>query len=925
MIWIQFAVLGLGSGAAYVLLAQGVVLIYRGSGVVNFAHGAIAMVGAYLFAEEFRARDGWGTLPALIAALLCAAAIGALIHLLVMRPLRTAAPLTRVIATLGVLIVLNAAATLRYGSQLVTVGNLLPQGVLNAKGSLTVPEDRIWLLGIAIAVTAALWAVGRFTRFGLATSAAAENQRAASSLGWSPDLLATINWALGAVLAAFAGIVVSAYAGLQVSTLTLIVIGALAAAVFGGFSSYPLVLLGGLGIGVIRSEIVGVVNPRYWNQQGLEDVVPFLIIAVVLVIRGRALPLRGTVIDRMPRLGSGRIRPLTLVPAAVLAALLILSVFSQNTNTTLTISLAAATMLLSAVVLTGYTGQLSLAQCAIGGMGAWSAAELVAERHWPFLAALVLGTAGAAVAGVVFALPALRTRGVNLAVITLGMGLALQSVLFGNSSYTGGATGFAVGPLRVLGFDIDPALNPSHYTVFALAVFVLAALVVCNVRRGRAGRRLIAVRTNERAATSLGISVVGAKLYGFVLSAAIAGAAGIVLAFQNPFVSLANGFDPLSSISAVALAVVGGVGHVVGPLFGSTLQDGGVGTLVSNLFSGIDDWIPLIGGCVLIILLITHPDGIASVAAKNLRPLLRGPDALRRRFSVSFRPSAAGAAASAGSAEPVRARPAVLQVRGLTVRFGGVRALNDVDLTVNPGEVVGLMGPNGAGKTTFIDAVTGFVRPSAGTVVLDGRALDGTPAHRRVRAGLSRSFQSLELFDDVSVRDNLRAACDPRDLRSYLTNLLWSRERALPARVMAAVEEFELADFLDSTPDALPYGKRRLVAIVRAIATGPSVLMLDEPGAGLDEHETAELGHVVRRLADDWGIGVLLIEHDVRMLMDTSDRIVVLDFGRTIAEGTPEQIRGNNLVRVAYLGDPDPDPDPDSDSETETERESAAT
>jgi len=907
MNWIQFAILGLGSGAAYALLAQGIVLIYRGSGVVNFAHGAIAMVGAYLYAEEFRARDGWAVVPALIGAMLIAAVIGALIHLLVMRPLRKAAPLTRVIATLGVLLVFNAAATLRYGSQLVTVGNFLPQGVLNAKGSVTVPEDRLWLLGLAFAVTAALWAVGKFTRFGLATSAAAENQRAASSLGWSPDLLAAINWAVGAALAALAGVIVSAYAGLQVTTLTLIVIVALAAALFGGFSSFPLVLLGGLGIGVIRSEIVGVLDARYWHQQGLEDAVPFLIIVVILVIRGRGLPLRGTVIDRLPNLGPGRIRLGGLLPAAAVFGFLVLQVFSDNTDQKLTVSLVAATVLLSVVVLTGYTGQLSLAQYAIGGMGAWFAGGLVADHHWPFLAALLAGTVGAALAGVVFALPALRTRGVNLAVITLGMGLALQSMLFNNSSYTGGETGFAVGPQRIFGFDIDPQLHPSHYTLFALAVFVLAALATCNVRRGRAGRRLIAVRANERAATSLGISVVGAKLYGFVLSAAIAGAGGIVLAFQNPYVSFANGYDPLSSIYAVALAVVGGVGHVVGPLFGSTLQDGGVGTLISDALGGIDQWIPLIGGGVLIILLITHPDGIASVAAKNARPLLRLAGRLSGRLSGRFtRPSTQSGSAGA-PAERVRARPATLEVRDLSVHFGGVIALQDVSLTVNPGEVVGLMGPNGAGKTTFIDAVTGFVRPRAGTVLLDGRALDGRPAHRRVRAGLSRSFQSLELFDDVSVRDNLRAACDPRDLRSYLTNLFWPRERPLPARVMAAVEELGLTDFLDAAPDALPYGKRRLVAIARAIATDPSVLLLDEPGAGLDEHETAELGHVVRRLAVDWGIGVLLIEHDVRMLMDTSDRVVVLDFGRRIAEGTPGEIRGNELVRAAYLGDAEPE------------------
>ena len=922
MNWIQFAILGLGSGAAYVLLAQGVVLIYRGSGVVNFAHGAVAMVGAYLYNEEFRARDHWSVAPALISSLLLAAVIGALIHLLVMRPLREAAALTRVIATLGVLLVLNALATLRYGSQLVTVGNLFPQNVLNAKGSITVPEDRIWLLALSIAVTGALWAVGKYTRFGLATSAAAENQRAASSLGWSPDLLATVNWAVGSALAALAGIIISAYAGLQVTTLTLIVIVALAAALFGGFSSYPLVLLGGLGIGVIRSELVGVVEAQYWHQQGLEDAVPFLIVVLVLVIRGRGLPLRGTVIDRLPKLGTGRIRPWVLVPSLVLSGLLVLDVFSQNTDQTLTISLVAATVMLSVVVLTGYTGQLSLAQWAIGGMGAWIAAGLVANLHWPFLAALLAGMLGAALAGAVFALPALRTRGVNLAVITLGMGLALQSVLFSNSQYTGGYNGFAVGPQKVFGFDLDPLTYPSHYTLFAFVVFVLAALAACNVRRGRAGRRLIAVRTNERAATSLGISVVGAKMYGFVLSAAIAGLGGIVLAFQNPYVSLGSGFDPLSSINAVALAVVGGVGHLVGPLFGSTLQDGGVGSLISDALSGIDPWFPLIGGTALILLLITHPDGIAAVVAKQAESLVRPVGSMLRRLP---RPSTSAAApvAPAVSAEPapaaerVKARPVVLEVSGLTVRFGGVVALQDVGFTVHPGEVVGLMGPNGAGKTTFIDAVTGFVRPSAGTVALDGRRIDDLPAHRRVRAGLSRSFQSLELFDDVSVRDNLRAASDPRDLRSYATNLFWQRERPLPPRVMAAVADLELTEFLDAKPDALPYGKRRLVAIARAIATEPSVLLLDEPGAGLDEHETAELGLVVRRLAADWGIGVLLIEHDVKMLMETSDRVVVLDFGRKIAEGTPDSIRGDALVRAAYLGDAEPEREPESAADLE--------
>ena len=197
-------------------------------------------------------------------------------------------------------------------------------------------------------------------------------------------------------------------------------------------------------------------------------------------------------------------------------------------------------------------------------------------------------------------------------------------------------------------------------------------------------------------------------------------------------------------------------------------------------------------------------------------------------------------------------------------------------------------GPNGAGKTSVIDAVTGFTRAS-GSVRLDGKELMGMPAAKRARAGVSRSFQSLELFEDTSVFDNLRAASDPRDKLSYLRDLVYPASPPLPSSVVAAIREFGLEDDLDRNVQDLPYARRRLLAIARAIASQPSVLLLDEPAAGLGDVETAELAHLVRRLADDWGIAVLLIEHDMNFVMSVCDRIVVLDFGRQIAEGTPRR------------------------------------
>jgi sulfate-transporting ATPase len=890
---VRFAVLGLGAGGVYALTAQGVVLIYRGSGVVNFAQGSIGMIGAYT--AYLSHENGVVTPVALALGVGLGAAIGAATHLLIMRPLRHAPAVSRLVATLGVLTVCLTLGEELWGERARLLAKLLPTDGVTLFDDVVVGKDRLLIVAVAVAVTAVLGVVYRRTRFGLATSAVAESRRATSAQGISPDVIATVNWALGGALAVAAAVLIVNITGLQVLGLTLLVVPAMAAALVGGFSSFPLTLAGGLLIGVLESEVAYLqveVGTSTWIQ-GAADSVPFLVIIGVLILRGRALPLRGDAVEKPPELGTGVVRPMWAVLVTV-AALALAALATGGWVDAMTTTAAIGIILLSLVVVTGYTGQLSLAQVALAGVGAWIAARLVASQGVPFELAALAGIAGAVPVGVLVGLAALRTRGVNLAVATLGLALLIERQVLGNSALTGGALGLQVGSPSFLGIDLDTFEHPARYAAFTIVLLLLTFLVVANLRRSRTGRRLLAVRTNERAAAALGVSVFGAKLYAFGLGSALAALGGILLAFETPTVTFSPTFDVFASTSAVVYAVIGSVGAALGAVVGAALAPGTVGAKLASLIGNdVDHLFRLFGGLLLLVVLLQAPDGLVLFYRKlmvRLTARLRPSRRPIRRPPVEL------------AEEHVRPAPATVTVRGLTVRFGGVTALDDVSLTIRPGELLGLIGPNGAGKTTLIEAVSGYVAPASGSVLLDGRPIDGWSPRRRALAGVGRSFQSLELFESLTVAENLQAACDPRDRRSYLADLVRpGRSRLAPAAV-AAVRAFGLQDVLSSRPDDLPYGRRRLVAIARAVASDASVLLLDEPAAGLDTEERRDLARLLRRLADESGLAILVVEHDVSLVLETCDRVAVLNFGAKIAEGSPDEITRNPAVTVSYLG-----------------------
>lgn len=907
MSYLQFTVLGFGLSAIYALLAIGIVVVYRGSGVLNFAHGALAMVAGYTY-YELTHNGGWPFIPALLAAMAMTAVIGALIHLGIMRRLKRASALTRVIATLAVLTSLEGIATLRYSGVTLIISESLPQRLMYID-NLAFPESQLWLLGIAIVVGVVLWMAGRYTRIGLATVAMAENELATSTLGWSPDVVATATWTVGAALAGLAGVLVAPVTGLQVTNLPLLVIPAMAAALVGGFTSLPLTVIGAVVLGSVQSILTDKITATGWPQA-----VPLLVIVVVLIVRGRALPLRSHVLERLPNIGTGRIRPQLVVAPVALVCILCVTWFGAEVNSVVTATFTAALIILSVVVLTGYAGQISLAQMAFGGVGALIAGRLVAADHWPFEPAIVVGVLGSIFAGVVFALPALRTRGVNLAVVTLSLGLAVQDVVLQSSSYTGGANGTIVGRQHFFGINVDPIGHPERYAILSAIIFTLAACGVANIRRGRSGHRMISVRANERAAASLGINVVSTKLYAFVVSAALAGLGGILLAFSVYILQFSQ-FSPLASINTVIYAVVGGIGWVFGPLFGSTLASGGLGSLMTMHLGLPFAWLQIAGGVGTIFILIQNPNGMVYQHLKMAGDLRKsrfcravtGRIAKRRASAEPSEVSGRRESSRVHAPDPASANrggraEGSLELRGVSVRFGIVEALTGVDLTIRTGEVVGLIGPNGAGKTTLIDAATGFVRLAAGEVLINGMRIDRKRPHQRARSGLGRSFQSLELFVDLSVLDNLHVASDAHDTRSYFTDWVYPQRASLTPSAEAAINDFGLHDILDRSVEELTFSQRRLVAIARAVATEPSVLMLDEPAAGLDTVEVSELSHLLRQLADERHLGILLVEHDMTVVMNTCDRIATLDFGRKIAEGTPEEVRSDPVVIAAYLG-----------------------
>jgi branched-subunit amino acid ABC-type transport system permease component len=621
--FVLYLLLGLGSGAAYALVANGIVTTYKGSGILNFAQGGIAMFAAFCYVALLNA--GTAKVLAVVIVVAGAAIGGALIAVGVVRPLRNAPVLAKVVATLGMLTAFQGLAALIWGSDTKLVPALFPTSSITLFSHTRLGVDRLYMLGAALIISALLWAGFRFTRLGLGTQAASANERGASLLGFSPTGIAAINWALGSALAALAGIMIAPLTGVDEQQLPLIVFPALAAALVGRFSSFGIVTTAAVVIGMVQSELLNL-----WSQQGVQTAAPFIVVIAVMVIAGRGLPTRGSVSEgRPPRAPAGLVRPLTFV-VAIGAAVVLLATFNATYQGAMATSLATAVMALSVVVVTGYVGQVSLMQMTFAGLGGFITAKMAYNLGVPFPLPIIIAAILAAPIGAMLGLPALRVRGMSLAVVTLGAAVAIDAILFQNQSWAGGSNGVQIPSPSLAGFSLDPFNHPMRYGTMCLVGLVLMALLVSNVRKTALGRRMLAVRSNERAAAVAGVHVPAVKLQAFMLASLIAAIGGGLLAYSNPYFEVGTGsFGALPAITLVTIAYIGGIASISGAILAGLIASGGVLYVALSGIHGFDNWYVLVSGVGLLITVIQQPDGVAPFNQRMIQQLVQKVKGLR--------------------------------------------------------------------------------------------------------------------------------------------------------------------------------------------------------------------------------------------------------------------------------------------------------
>ena len=891
--YLPYIIAGLSGGAIYGLAGSGFVLTYKTSGIFNFAFPAMATVAAYAFFllhyDSIYVKTHWNWPVAAVVAVLVVGPLMGLLMEFVARGLAPVAVPLQVVATIGLALGVQGALGLFYensGTQ--NFNPFLPQSTFRLLGT-NVSWGQFILFMFGLVTVAGLYVFFRTSRLGSAMHAVVDNPELLGLTGTSPAVVRRWAWVIGSTFAAAAGVLLApTLSVLESGGLFALVVASFGASAIGAFSSLPLTFVGGLGIGILGSLSTKFEQDVSW-MAGVQASLPFIVLYVVLlVIRRRWLADTRVLHPRTFRRSYHAPWKLRVLAGAVIVTLLALAPNLASGHLALWgEGLIYTILVLSAGLAIKEAGLVTLCQVSFAAVGGVAFAHMVSDHHWPFFAALLFAGLVAMLVGAFVAIPAIRVSGVFLALATFGFGLALQTLLY------------PTGIMFTVSYDGLPniprpdfARSDHAFYYLALAFAVLTGLVMIVIEHGRLGRLLRGLADSPLALSTMGSPVNVVRVIVFSVSAFFAGIAGALYGPMFHEIGLGTPlFQSALSLQIFLIIMLVGVGT---PWYGL------LGGLALVTFAGyVSQWLNLTNIQPYLSLLLGA--GAVMIASQAERrpilpiPLQRFCERFRTHREVDF----------AGGRSRRRPEGEALVIRDLIVRFGGTVAVSDLSIEAPYNRITGLIGPNGAGKTTTFNACSGLVTPTRGRITFDGRDIGSLAASRRARLGLGRTFQIMELWDTLTVRENIalgvEAPASGRGFRSVLTATR-REHRDMAAATVEAARLAGITDLLDRPAGALSTGQRRLVELARVLAGPYDLLLLDEPSAGLDRGESERLGQILRNVVAERGTGVLIVEHDVPLVREVCDYIYVMDFGHKIFEGTPSAAVASPEVQAAYLG-----------------------
>jgi ABC-type branched-subunit amino acid transport system ATPase component/ABC-type branched-subunit amino acid transport system permease subunit len=925
-------VLGLFSGFLYGLLAIGLVLVYRASRFINFAHVAIGIFAASVFGVLVAQRGlpYWVMFP---VGLLVGAGLAALIEWGFVRRIADAPRVIGTVVTLGLaqfLIFFGLILNEKNATGRLFPAPVVPSSLSNLKlDNVAISTSFVAIVVLAPIVLLALSLFLRKSRYGLAIRAAADNPDAASLAGVTASRMVTLSWALGGAIAAFSVILV--YPTLSVPDPDFLgpslLIYALAGAVFARFQSLPIAFFSSVVIGLVARIL-----STNQGQPGLPELALAIAVFAGLLLQPKLSSRRdedkGEWSKLYPPQLPTRVKSLVTVKLItpitsliVLAIAIYVGLTTTNTTATFLSFVVGFTIVgLSVGILTGIAGQLSLGQFAFAAIAGAVSVKVTQETGQIFIGFLV-GCTVAAVVSTLVGIPALRLRGLALAVSTLAFSFATTAWLLRQEFLIGPtASGIPVPPVVIGDFDLRLSKN---YFLFSLIFVVLAFVIAANIRRSGFGRLLRALRDNENAARAFTVAAPRRKVQVFAVTGALAGLGGVVIAHSLTSLTTTT-FSGTDGVNVVSQTVFGGLGVLPGPLIGALYNR--LPSLYDFPFLPpiVQDLLPSLLVLISVIVIVLAPRGVGGLLirlrnslayglarAQGVDPAAAeiedagGADGQERIITeVDVTPlRSAGGHFTAPVADPA-AVPPILQVSGVSRSFGGIRAVNGVDMVVRPGEILGIIGPNGAGKTTLFEIIAGFTSPNTGSIQFQGQDITKLSPEARAKLGLVRSFQAARLYPTMSVLETVMVAMERTDPTRVWASVLGlgGAERRKEQRAMQYLEVMGLSNLRYRPVGELSTGTRRMVEITCMLALDPKVLLLDEPAGGIAQSEGESLVQLLTAVRRDLGTTLVVVEHDLPLLFRLADRVVAMELGAVIAEGDPESVRNHPDVVRSYLG-----------------------